>query len=199
MQILLRSNIENQVTTTMLNYTDDCLKEQYNLHTTYARGRKDSSNKQNLKLRQASLPEDISENMVKKILHTQNIDNTSTRDTKKGDLHSQKEGIQECKCFTSNGPISFTPSSDWDVLYFLDARNWLKNDTFILFRVPLSKTSTEMKNIQISKKQTFEDQAKQGRRPRITWNKLYPLIESHCSKVYEGTFDDIFIPLEVME
>jgi hypothetical protein len=190
---------KKQVTTTVFNYTDDCLKEQYNLHTIYARGRKDSSNKQNLKLRQASLPEDISENMVKKILHTQNIDKTSTRDTKKGDLHSQKEGMQECKCFSSDCPITFSPSSDWDVLYFLDARNWLKNDTFILFRVSLSKTSTEWKNIQISKTQTFEDQAKQGRRPRINWNTLYPKLESHCSKVYEGTFDDIFIPLEVME
>jgi hypothetical protein len=43
-----------------------------------------------------------------------------------------KRGFQECKCFTSDGPLSFTPSSNWDVIYFLDARDWL-NDNFILY------------------------------------------------------------------
>lgn len=51
----------------------------------------------------------------------------------------------------------------------------------------------------MSKTQTFEDQTKQGRRPRIIWEYLQPQLKSYCSKVYEGTFEDIFIPLEATE
>jgi hypothetical protein len=73
------------------------------------------------------------------------------------------------------------------------------NDKFVLYRIPLKRTSEQWKKIKVSKRQTFEDQAKQGRRPRITWESLYPQIGSYCSKVYEGNFDDIFIPLEATE
>ena len=172
-------------------YTSELLREQYALHKLYVKGRIDT-NKIGVKVRLPCIPEDISENIVKQILHKLG-DKTSRWDCKKGDLHSQKEGKQECKCFTSNGPSSFTPSSDWDVIYFLDARNWLK-DMFVLYRVSLKRTSPEWKKIKVNKSQTFEDQTKQRRRPRITWDSLYPQVEPYCSKVYEGTFEDIFIP-----
>jgi hypothetical protein len=179
-------------------YTKELLKGQYALHKSYVKGRIDTTNKIGVKVRLPCIPEDISENIIKQIIHNKLNDKTSRWDCKKGDLQSQNEGKQECKCFTSDGPPSFTPSSDWDVIYFLDARNWL-NDTFILYRIPLKRSSPEWKEIKVSKTQTFEDQTKQGRRPRITWESLYPQIESHCSKVYEGTFEDIFIPSVAME
>jgi hypothetical protein len=179
-------------------YTKELLREQYALHKSYVKGRIETTNKIGVKVRLPCIPEDISENIVKYIIHNKLNDTTSSWDCKKGDLQSQKEGKQECKCFTSDGPPSFTPSSDWDVIYFLDARNWL-DDIFILYRISLKRTSDEWKNIKVSKTQTFEDQTKQGRRPRITWESLRPQIETHCSKVYEGTFDDIFIPLVAME
>ena len=179
-------------------YTKDLLKEQYALHKAYVNGRINTTKKIGVKVRLPCIPEDISENIVKFILHNKLKDITSRWDCKKGDLQSEKEGKQECKCFTSDGPPSFTPSSDWDVIYFLDARNWL-NDKFILYRVLLKRTSSEWKNIKVSKTQTFEDQTKQGRRPRITWESLQPQISSYCNMVYEGTFDDIFIPLEATE
>lgn len=178
-------------------YTKEVLIENYNLHKSYVKGRMEITKKTGVKVRLPSIPEDISENIVKYILHNKLKDTTSRWDCS-GDLLSQKEGKQECKCFTSDGPPSFTPSSDWDVIYFLDARNWL-DDKFILHRIPLKRTSTEWKNINVSTTQTFEDQTKQGRRPRIGWEKLYPQIEKYCTKVYEGTFEDIFTPLEVME
>ena len=62
-----------------------------------------------------------------------------------------------------------------------------------------SFTSSEWKNINVSTTQTFEDQTKQGRRPRLTWDSLQPQISSYCNKVYDGTFNDIFTPLEVKE
>lgn len=175
-------------------YTKEILIEQYNLHKSYVEGRKNTTKKVGVKIRLPCIPEDISENIIKQIIHNKLNDKTSSWDCKKGDLYSQKEGKQECKCFTSDGPPSFTPKTDWDVIYFLDAKNWL-NDKFILYRVLLKRTSTEWKNIKVSKTQTFEDQTKQGRRPRITWDSLQPQIASYCSKVYEGTFEDIFIPV----
>jgi len=197
-----KKNIERSVKVVKIidnTYSEELLKEQFALHKSYIIGRINTTIKIGVKVRLPSIPEDISENIVKTIIHNKLNDKTSRWDCKKGDLESQKEGIQECKCFTSDGPLSFTPSSDWDVIYFLDAINWLKNDIFILYRISLKRTSKEWKNIKVSKTQTFEDQSKQGRRPRITWKSLHPQIESYCSKVYEGTFNDIFIRLEAME
>lgn len=179
-------------------YTKELLKDQYALHKLYVLGRIETTQKIGVKVRLPCIPEDISENIVKHIIHNKLNDTTSRWDCKKGDLHSQQEGIQECKCFTSDGPLSFTPSSMWDIIYFLDARNWL-DDKFILYKIPLKRTSTEWKNIKVSKTQTFEDQTKQGRRPRITWDSLQPQISEHCLKVYEGNFEDIFTPLEAIE
>jgi hypothetical protein len=179
-------------------YTKKLLIEQYNLHKTYVLGRINTTHEIRVNVRLPSIPEDISENIVKYIIHNKLLDITSRWNCKKGDLQSLKEGKQECKCFTSNGPLSFTPSSEWDVIYFLDARKWLI-DHFILYKVSLKRTSEEWKNIKVSKSQTFEDQTKQGRRPRITWEALNPQIEPHCKKVYEGIFEDIFIPQEVKE
>jgi hypothetical protein len=179
-------------------YSKELLKEQYTLHKSYVKGRINTTIKIDVKVRLPCIPEDISENIVKNIIHNKLNDKTSRWDCKKGDLESQKEGKQECKCFTSNGPLSFTPSSNWDIIYFLDARNWL-DDKFILYRTSLKRTSVEWSKIKVSKTQTFEDQTKQGRRPHITWESLYPQIESYCSKVYEGDFDNIFIQLEATE
>jgi hypothetical protein len=177
------------------SYTCELLKEQYAMHKAYVVGRIKTTKNIGIKVRLPCIPEDISENLMKYIIQNKLHDKTSRWDCKEGDLLSQKEGKQECKCFTSDGPLSFTPSSEWNVIYFLDARDWL-NDNFALYRIPLTRTSPEWKNIKVSKTQTFEDQTKQGRRPRITWESLKPQIDDYCSKVYEGTFDDIFIPLE---
>jgi GTPase SAR1 family protein len=179
-------------------YTRELLKQQYALHKAYVRGRIETTKKIGVKVRLPCVPEDISENIVKQILHTKLKDTTSRWNCNKGDLFSEKEGVQECKCFTSDGPLSFTPTSEWNVIYFLDTRNWL-DDVFVLHRIPLQRNSPEWQNIKVSKTQTFEDQCKQGRRPRITWESLHPQISQHCVKVYEGNFEDIFIPSSTTE
>lgn len=171
-------------------YSKEILKQQYELHKNYVINRKNSSKLLNINFRLPCIPEDISENMIKFIIH-KNGDNTSSWDCK-GDLLSSIEGKQECKCFTSTGPISFTPSSEWDSIYFLDATEWL-NDCFKLYKFPYKRTSDEWKNIKVNKKQTFEDQSLQGRRPRINWSGLYPQIKEKCCLVFEGSFDDIVV------
>jgi hypothetical protein len=170
-------------------YTPEVLKARFALHRTYVQGSIEVSKKYGIKFRYPSIPEDISENLVKFILHKKG-DTTSSWNCG-GDLLSSIEGKQECKCFTSDGPPSFTPSSEWDVIYFLDARFWLDN-RFKLFKVDLKRTSDEWKNIKVSKKQSFDDQCKQGRRPRITWDSLYPQISQFCTEVYSGDFEGIF-------
>jgi hypothetical protein len=158
---------------------------------------KELYNTANLKIRNQGIPGAISENIIKFIIiHKLKI--PSTWDKKSGDLFSEIEGKQECKCFTSDGPISFTPTSSWDVIYFLDARQWL-DGIFILYRCSLKRTSDQWKNIKVSETQTMGEQSDEKRRPRITWDALKPQILSECVTVFEGTFDEIFIPREVAE
>lgn len=179
------------------NYTPSVLKTQYYLHKEYVNGRIKSMIDTGTKFRMPAIPEDISENIVKFILRNKCNDKTSSWNCKSGDLFSEKEGKQECKCFTSDGPLSFTPSTEWNVIYFLDARHWLE-DKFILYRINLKRTSVEWKNIRMNKNETFENQCDQGRRPRLSWDLLYPQISSNCVKIYEGVFNDIFTPVKVM-
>jgi hypothetical protein len=171
-------------------YSLDVLKEQYTIHQNYVKMRMASSKKLGVTIRFPCIPEDISENLVKFILHKKG-DVTSRWNTEHGDLYSDIEGKQECKCFTSDGPLSFTPSSEWDVLYFLDAQKWLTNE-FVLYKVNIKRSSTEWKNIKVNKTQTFEEQATMGRRPRINWTLLYPQVSHVCEKIFEGSIDSIF-------
>lgn len=170
-------------------YTKEILIRFYNIHKTYFLQRKQLSNDLNVNFRMSGIPEDISENIIKFIIH-KNGDKTSSWSCS-GDLYSFIYGKQECKCFTSNGPLSFTPSSLWDVIYFLDAREWL-NDKFILYKVNLKNSSTDWKNIRVNKIQTFEDQCVQGRRPRISWDLLKKQINAFCEKIFDGSFEEIF-------
>lgn len=185
------NNITNKKKTVPVidSYTKNVLQEQFYLHKDYVSKRKESATRLGISFRHSGIPEDISENMIKYIIHRNG--DVSSKWNCKGDLLSVKEGIQECKCFTSDGPCSFTPSSEWDVIYFLDARKWL-NDKFILYKISLKMSSEEWKKIKVSKLQTIDDQCKQGRRPRITWNSLQPQISEFCENIFEGSFSDIF-------
>ena len=77
----------------------------------------------------------------------------------------------EVKGFSSDGPSSFGPKEKWDYLYFLDATNIIENK-FIVYEINLSSNSETWKNIKINKNQSFDDQCKQGRRPRISFMEI---------------------------
>lgn len=184
-------------------YTEEILKARFSQHKTYVEETIKIRDSIGLNIRLPVIPEDITENMVKHILHNlsgEYQDKTSmwTKSFKSkqkitGDLISKKENIQECKCFSSDGPISFGPTENWDVIYFLDAREWLE-DKFVLWRVPLSNTAPEWKSTVLnkSKNESFETQSAQGRRPRINWDGLYPQISKYATKIFDGSFSDIF-------
>lgn len=171
-------------------YTVSILKQRFDEYKNYVYSI--NHYEHSLNIRKPIFPEDISENIIKFIIHNVLGDKTSSWYCNTGDLYSSIEGIQECKCFTSNAPISFSPSSKWDVIYFLDARNWL-SDYFILYKANISNNNIVWSNIKINQNETFKNHSDMKRRPRISWRLLYPQIHKYCSIVYQGSFEDIFI------
>lgn len=171
-----------------MTYTLRTLGKRFNLHHAYVSMTKDMK----LGVRLPGIPEDISENMIKfYLVHKKGHDVTWEC---QGDLLSKQEGRIECKCFTSEGPLSFTPSSNWDVIYFLDARQWMDR-RFTIYKLGCSMKSDTWQDIIINKNKeprTFRGQADAGRRPRIAWGSLYPQIFNECEKVFEGCFEDIY-------
>ena len=145
------------------------------------------------KTRRNGLPEHISENIVKFVIHNKLNDTTCSWGCAVGDLYSKKSKIIECKSLTSDGPISFGPAQKWDEIYFLDARKWL-NDELHIWKCSAPSTHEVWKTLKISKGQTKADQSAEHRRPRIGWNALYPQISAFCLEVYSGPFEGIFIP-----
>lgn len=149
-----------------------------------------------LNIRHQNPPEDITENIVKFIV--QKCENKDFLWCKEinglhGDLFDFNNSKSiEVKSFTSDGPCQFGPSKKFDVLYFLDLRNILKNH-ILLWKVNLNDESDAFKNVKVNKTQTMHEQMIQKRRPHISWNLLYPQIEKYANKIYEGNFESIFI------
>ena len=179
-------------------YTRTVLEIRYNsYHTSYIAT--DEVIKQTgLPIRHQNPPEDVTENIVKFIIINYDKD-ASCKWAKAikchGDLCSDKYAIEtppEVKAFTSNGPCSFGPDKKFGVLYFLDMRDWL-NNKFVLWKVSVSSDSPEWHNIKMNKTQTLKDQCEKGIRPHISWENIYSQIPDKCVKVYDGTFEGIFI------
>lgn len=188
----------------MDNYSEHALQERFFLHKLYVESTFNWKHDHQIEqVRLPNMPEDISENIVKfiarNILNVQDCvwtkgatqDDDDDEVITSGDLHSPTIGKLECKCFTSDGPLSFGPTESWNVLYFLDARDWL-NDRFILYAFNDTNLSSVWQNVKVNKTQTYADQSKAKRRPRISWNSLHPQLGNSCVKVYDGTFEGIF-------
>ena len=138
------------------------------------------------KLRLPQFPEYISENMISHILHKQGII-TDWVKKKRGDLVTSSKEQIECKCFSSTGPISFSPTAKWSQLYILDAQEW-RNNFFCLYLIDCD--DVEFKNsVMVNEDEFMIDQCADIRRPRITWEKLSPQIEYQI--VVKGTFEDL--------
>jgi len=185
------TNINQKTKTGQIDdkYTFDLLKQMYTLNRNYVTTRSCLAGEYCINVRSSGLPEDISENIIKFIIRGLG-DSTVTWECTTGDLYSAIDGKLECKCFTSNGPISFSPTSGWKSIYFFDAREW-KDDKFILYHLAISNPSDIWNKIKMSHTQTFADQCKQGRRPRIGWDTLYPQIKEYITIPFRGSFNQI--------
>jgi hypothetical protein len=179
-------------------YTEDILRERFyeykNSQLTVSKIAKTTG----LPIRNQNPPEDITENIAKIIIRNYEKDKTCKWAKSiglTGDLFSEKYDINypiEIKSFTSNGPCSFGPKKKFGIIYFLDMREYLY-DKIILWKVNVNSDSTEWNNLSMNKKQTFEEQCKEKRRPHIGWDKIYSQLSNFVEKVYEGTFEEIFI------
>jgi hypothetical protein len=171
----------------------EMLKELYESHIAYVKKIDDICKKYQFpqsQVRKPNMPEYLTENMIRLIIINYLGDKTC-RKGEVGDLYSDIEGIQECKTFSSDGPISFGPTEKWDVIYFFDARDWLK-DHFVLYQLKEKNDSPIFQHIKVNKKETFADQCNQQRRPRIGWDSLHPQIEQKIETVFNGNFEAIF-------
>lgn len=128
----------------------------------------------NKKYRYPNFPECISEYLI------YTIEEGIERITKTGDLIKNNKKI-EVKCFSSKGPISFGPSESWDVIYFIDAIN---HPHITVYKCNLKNTDIAWQNIRINKNETFSDQIKSKRRPRICFSSLKPQIEFESIEKY---------------
>ena len=149
------------------------------------------------KIRKLNFPSEISENIVKYcIFNKYNImPNWST--VKSGDLtlklntdtnNKNKEIKIEVKAFSSCGPISFGPHEYWDWIYFVDAINY-SNKKFKIYELKLSSLDDKWLNININKTETFNDQKKQNRRPRIGFELLFNQLQKNNINI-ELIFDN---------
>lgn len=140
-------------------------------------------------------PEDVTENIIKNIVKNHEGDTTVVwcrLIELPGDLDSTTSGIIETKSFTSGGPSSFGPKKKFNVMYFLDMREWL-NDIFIVWKVNLTHASHEWKGIKMNKDETNEEQCEDGKRAHISWEKIKSqLPPEKITQVYNGTFEGIF-------
>lgn len=183
----------------MDKYTADILQQRYQDYKNSAENTLKIIKETGLPIRNQNPPEDVTENIVKFIIR--NYENDMSVKWAKaigltGDLYSDNyvhEYPIEVKSLTSDGPSSFGPKKKFGIIYFLDMREWL-NNVFTLWKVIVSSNSTEWKQIKMNKTQTHADQCDEGRRPHISWDNIHSQIGEKCVKVYEGTFENIFIP-----
>jgi hypothetical protein len=180
-------------------YTADILRRRYRRFKEDHDELQDIIQETGLPIRHANPPEDITENIAKFVMQRHDND-PSCKWAKaielKGDLCSKKFPIEfppEVKAFTSDGPSSFGPKKKFGAIYFVNMVDLIQHDKLIVWKVNLTNESFEWKNVKMSKTQLFNDQCEEGRRPHISWSTLYPQISEHCVKIYEGTFEGIFV------
>lgn len=154
-------------------------------HFLYKKINKDLSKK---KIRNPNFPSEITENIVKFII-ARKYRIMPCWDTDSGDLILLGKRI-EVKGFMSDGPSSFGPSEKWNIIYFVDAKNFSKK-CFKVYEIFLSNDCEIWLNIKISKTQTYGDQCKQGRRPRIAFGDIKKQIPTHCKLIFDGSFSEI--------
>lgn len=171
------------------NYTREFLKKNYYAWKTYALLREESKKYSNKNIRLPALHEDISENIIKFAIH--DLGDTTCIWKNGCDLYSELEMELQCKSFISDGPISFSPTPKWRYIYFLDARKW-KENFITIYRANITSSSDIWKNIKVNRKDTFNDQATKGRRPRISWNLLYEQISMNVEIIYQDDIDKLF-------
>jgi hypothetical protein len=165
------------------------IEELLDIHINYINNLQKFKNKYKYKSRNPNFPENISENIIKEYINI--VENRKCMNSRFGDLeviNGDKVLKIECKCVSSLGPISFGPTEKWNELYILDATDFI-NKKFKIYKINLSNTCNEFKNIKLNKKETFEDGCKKGIRPRLSFSLLQKELNKNISIIYNGTLN----------
>lgn len=141
------------------------------------------------KIRNQNFPSEISENIVKFVL-CKKYKVMPSWDTNEGDLTILNKKI-EVKGFMSTGPLSFGPSENWSLLYFVNAIDFQKKN-FKIYEIKLSNNDTLWSNIKINKNESYKDQCNQGRRPRLSFDILQKQMKDYCKLIFDGNIKDLY-------
>lgn len=123
--------------------------------------------------RHPNFPEPVSEMLAYRILA--GLGCLVERMVKVGDLSLDNRPLQ-VKCASSDGPISFGPTTVWDKLLVLDARVIGRIKAYFIH---LTSNSPEWKQINVSKTEAFENQSDKKRRPRLNITSLFSQTEEY--------------------
>ena len=106
-------------------------------------------NQGNKKIRHQNFNSEISENIAKFAYYKKYPEKgLPTWTTDKGDMTLKGKQI-EVKGFMSDGPSSFGPTEDWDIILFVDCRDF-DSKKFIVYEINLSNKSDSWRNIILS-------------------------------------------------
>ncbi len=154
-----------------------------------------NENFENKKIRISNFPSHISENIAKFAYHKK-YGRMPTWDTSVGDLQlidiepTQQLEVKGSIDLFNGGPSSYGPKEKWDLIYFVDGIDTL-NYNYKVYEVRLSNTNDKWKNIKVSETQTYQQQANQGRRPRITFTKLIEQLDNNdWELIFDGHIDE---------
>ena len=145
------------------------------------------------KRRNENFPSDISENIAKfAVFKKYGI--MPCWDTKKGDVIISKKSLSkqlEIKGFMSSGPSSFGPKEEWDILYFVDARD-IYNKIFKVYEVKMTNKDDIFRNIKISKTENYGMIADGGKRPRGCFETIFkPQLGNYCKLIFDGHISEL--------
>lgn len=144
------------------------------------------------KIRTINFPSEISENIVKFALRKKR-GFTPNWDSEKGDLvlNGKQLEVKGSSDLFGGGPSSFGPKEAWHRIYFLDGKETYQKN-YKIWEVKLSNKSEMWKKIKISKKETYEDQCLQGRRPRTTFSEiLKQLPPENVEMIFDGNLSSL--------
>ena len=144
------------------------------------------------KIRQTNFPSHISENIVKFVFY--NIYKIMpTWDTDKGDLVVNEYSKRiECKGSINlyNGPPTFGSTEEWDYIYFVDGIETL-DLKYKVYEFKIKNNSNKWKNLMVNKKETFYDQCKQKRRPRLSFEKICDQLNDEYRLIFNGHISEL--------
>jgi len=109
----------------------------------------DQEHQGNGKIRHSNFYSEISENIAKFAYYKKHPDKgLPTWNSVKGDLELGEKQL-EVKGFMSDGPSSFGPTEDWDVILFVDCKGF-ESKNFKVYEINLSNKSDAWRDIKIS-------------------------------------------------